>query len=359
MGPSDPVADTPICLLLLPAPLERFILRDQAEDLLRARGVLAADPPRMRYGALARLPEVIADGIAAAQARRLVRGLRRHAGTPRVVVIFHALQYPLARAVMDAAPGCELWYWRWDRYERAYDASPALRDRLEELHRAAAARAAMIPAVSGELVRLEEEQEREATLVPMSADAFPAPRTGGVVAISLGHLGWRTDWALLRAVAEDMRDELVLLLVGAVHPDEMAGDADFDACRSMPNIVWLGSLGDDAAAQLIRISDVGIVPFKHEPFNDAALPYRILKYARGGRRTVTQDLAGVRTWAPAVTIADGPAAFAAALREHGGARLRPDDEVREWAFRQTARAQNEPVWARLEGVGIDLRPKLR
>jgi hypothetical protein len=60
-----------------------------------------------------------------------------------------------------------------------------------------------------------------------------------------------------------------------------------------------------------------------------------------------------------VTIADGPAAFAAALREHGGARLRPDDEVREWAFRQTARAQNEPVWARLEGAGIDLRPKLR
>jgi hypothetical protein len=359
VGPSDPVADTPICLLLLPAPLERFILRDQAEDLLGARGVLAVDPPRVPYGAFGRLPEALGDGIAARQARRLVRGLKQRAGTPRVVVIFHALQYPLARAVMDAAPGCELWYWRWDRYERAYDASPKLRDRLDELHRAAAARATMIPAVSGELVRLEEDEGREATLVPMSADAFPAPDTGGVVAISLGHLGWRTDWALLRAVAEEMSDELVLLLVGAVHPEECSGDADFEACRALPNIVWLGSLGDDAAAQLIRISDVGIVPFKQEPFNDAALPYRILKYARGGRRTVTPDLAGVRTWAPVVTVADGPSAFAAALREHAGARLRPDDDVRLWAFEQTARAQNEPVWERLEDAGIDLRPKAR
>jgi glycosyltransferase involved in cell wall biosynthesis len=359
LGPSDPVADTPICLLLLPAPLERFILRDQAEDLLRARGVLAVDPPRVPYGAFGRLPEAIADGVAAAQARRLVKSVLRRAGTPRVVVIFHALQYPLARAIIDAAPGCELWYWRWDRYERAYDASPALRDRLEHLHRAAAARATVIPAVSGELVRLEEAEGREATLVPMSADNFPAPSAGGVVAVSLGHLGWRTDWALLRAVAEEMRHELVLLLVGAAHPEEMGDDADFAACRSLPNIVWLGSLGDDAAAQLIRISDVGIVPFRLEPFNDAALPYRILKYARAGRRTVAPDLAGVRTWSEVVTVADGPAAFAAALREHAGARLAPDDAVRSWALAQTAAAQNAPLWERLGDAGIDLSAKRR
>ena len=46
----------PICVLLLPAPLERFILRDQADDLLRADGVVAVDPPRMPYGAFARMP---------------------------------------------------------------------------------------------------------------------------------------------------------------------------------------------------------------------------------------------------------------------------------------------------------------
>ena len=42
-------------MLLLPAPLERFILRDQAEDLLRAPRVVALGPGRVPYGAYARL----------------------------------------------------------------------------------------------------------------------------------------------------------------------------------------------------------------------------------------------------------------------------------------------------------------
>jgi hypothetical protein len=68
---------------------------------------------------------------------------------------------------------------------------------------------------------------------------------------------------------------------------------------------------------------------------------------------VTPDLAGVRTWANAVTVADGHAAFADALLAHAGARTRPDDELREWALAQTARAQNEPLWQRLAEIGVD------
>jgi hypothetical protein len=341
--------DRPLCVLLLPAPLRRFILRDQAEDLLRAPGVVAVEPGRVPYGAYGRLPRAVADRLARAEAARVRRGLT---GEPRVVVIFHALQEPVARAVLDAAPGGELWYWRWDRYERAYDASPRLRARLDELNARAARRAALIPAVSEELVRLERDEGREATLVPMSADAFPAPRGGGIVAISLGHLGRRTDWALLRAVAEELGDELVMLMAGALHEDESTGDPDFAAVRAMPQFVWLGPVSDEAAARLILVSDAGIVPFRREPFNDAALPYRIIKYARAGRRTVSPALAGVRTWARAVTVAEDASAFAAALRGHAGARLRPDDELRAWALAQTARTQNAPLWDRLAALGI-------
>ena len=232
----------PICVLLLPAPLERFILRDQAEDLLRADGVVAVDPPRAGYGTSVRLPGPLADGLAARQGRRLLRALRRGPGAPGVVVIFHAVQYPVARAVVAlAGDGCELWYWRWDRYEHAYDASPGRRRRLERLHTLAAERAAQTIAVSDELVRLERAEGREATLVPLAADSFPAPDVGGeVVAISIGHLGWRTDWALLRAVAERLGDRLVLLLAGAFHPDECKDDPDFAWCRAAPQLVWLG-----------------------------------------------------------------------------------------------------------------------
>ena len=343
----------PLCLLLLPRTLETFILRDQAEDLLRAEGVVAVEPGRVPYGAWGRLPAVVGTRLAASEARRVLAGL---AGTPRVVVIFHPLQLPVAEALM-AATGAELWYGRWDRYERAHDAAPALRARLEALHARAAQRSALTFAASGELQRLEQEAGREATLVPLAADRFPAPDPSGtVVVVSLGHLGHRVDWALLRAVATAMGDDLVLLLVGAAHPEELEEDADFAACQALPQLVWLGERSDAEAARLIACADVGVVPFRVEPFNDAGLPYRILKYARLGRRTVAPPLAGVRTWANAVDEADGPAAFAAALRAQAGRRTAPDLQLRAWALAQTAEAQDAPLWARLETLGIARRP---
>jgi len=347
-GPSD----TPLCVLLLPAPLEGFILADQARDLLRAPGVVAVDPARVPYGVYGRLPAGVGGALAAVQARRLVRNLGQSTGRPRVLVIFHALQEPLARAILAAVPGCELWYWRWDRYERAYDAAPRLRARLDELHEQAAEHASLVIGSSVELVRLERDAGRPATLSPLSADSFPAPAAPGVVAISLGHHGWRTDWRLLRAVAQRLGDELVLLLAGAWHENECRDDPDFAACRALANVVWLGAVDDEAAARLILCADVGIVPFKVEPFNDAGLPYRILKYARLGRRTVAPDLAGVRTWEQVVTVAGDEEAFASALRAHAGAHLRGDEEVRAWALTQTARAQNAPLRERLAAAGI-------
>jgi hypothetical protein len=340
----------PLCVLLLSRELERFILRDQVEDLLRAPNAVAVDPPRVPYGAFLRLPEAAAHAVAGRQARRLVRTLR-HRGEPRAIVIFHPLQYPLARAMLALCPGSELWYGRWDRYERAYDASPAQRERLERLHRLAAGDSTVT--ASAELARLERAEQREAQVVTPAADSFPAPEPGAeVVALSLGHLGWRNDWALLREVAERLGDRLVLLLAGAWHEDECAGDPDFAACRSHPSLVWLGAQPDEAVARLLLAADVGVVPFKREPFNDAGLPTRILKYARLGRRTVSPRLAGSATWERAVRFADTPEQFADALLAEAGRRANPDLELREWALGQSARVVNGPLWERLDRLGI-------
>lgn len=353
------MADAPLCLLLLTRPLESFILRDQAVDLLRAPGVVAVDPPRVPYGALLRLPPAAADRVAAGQARRLRKALGAR-GRPKVVVMFHAVQYPLATALLAGEPDGELWYSRWDRYEEAYDAGPRQRARLAELHVAAATQSAYTFAVSEELVRLEREAGREAHLVPSAADAFPAPELEppaagppptDPVAVSLGYLGWRTDWALLRSVAREM-DDLTLHLVGEWQDSECAGDADYVALRKATNVIWYGRRPDEEAARIIQAADVGIIPFTQTPFNDAGLPNRILKYARQGRHTVSPPLAGARTWERAVTFADGPAAFAQALRGYAGARAHPDLELRAWALAQTARAQNAPLWDRLEQLGV-------
>ncbi len=339
----------PVCLLLLPRPLDDFILRDQAEDLLRADGVVAADPPPVRYGVFSRLPGPLADRLARTTARRL---LRRLPGDLRVLVIFHPVQWPLARAVLAARPQAELWYGRWDRYEMAYDAGPRLRARLADLHDEAATRAALTFVASDELARLERVAGREPELVALAADDFPAIDPGtSVVAVSLGHLGRRCDWALLRAVCEQV-PELTLLAIGAFHEDEVAGDPDAAWCRASAQIVWLGARDDEEAARLIGLADVGIVPFSVEPFNDAGLPYRILKYARQGVRTVTPELRGVHTWDTAVTTAADATAFAAALRAHAGRRANPDIALRDWALAQTAERQNGPLWARLADHGI-------
>lgn len=347
------MAGPPLCVLLLPRTLEEFILADQATDLLRGANVVAVEAARLPYGAFGRVPEALGDAIAGVQARRLERSLD---GEPRVVVIFHPLQYQLARALIGRSrTECELWYGRWDRYEHALDAGPRLQRRLAQLHDLAAQRSALTFVVSEELARLEREEGRAPALVPLAADSFPAPDPAGtVVAVSLGHLGRRTDWGLLRGVCERM-PELVLLLVGEWHEDESGRDPDFRALRESPNAVWLGRRGDEEAARLILCADVGIVPFTVEPFNEAALPYRIIKYARMGRRTVSPPLPGARTWERAVTFADGADEFVAALREQAGARTRPDAELRRWALDQVAFRQNAPLWDRLEELGIASR----
>ncbi len=337
----------PIGVLLLPRTLEQFILRDQAEDLLTAPGMFAIEPARVSYGAQLRLPAAVGDGLAATQARRL-----KLPGVPRVIVIFHPLQYPLARGLIAQHPDAELWYWRWDRYEAAYDATRRQRNRLEELHLAASLRAAVNIVVSdalGDLAR--EEGGANPLLVPLAADSFPTPPQD-VVAVSLGHLGHRTDWTLLRTVAERM-PELTLLLIGEWHEAESGHVEDYQACRRAPNLIWLGRRSDEEAARLINLADVGIVPFEQSEFNDTALPYRILKYARLGRRTISPDLKGVRTWAEAVTIADSPDAWVEALRASAGTRMRPDADLRAWALDQTAHAQNRPLWERMESLGIE------
>ena len=140
----------------------------------------------MPYGAYLRLPASVGDGLAATQARRL-----RLPGVPRAIVIFHPLQYPLARGLIALHPDAELWYWRWDRYEAAYDADAApARAAARTCTSPRRMRAAVNVVVSDALGELAREEGGEPLLVPLAADSFPAPDPGAtVVAVSLGHLG--------------------------------------------------------------------------------------------------------------------------------------------------------------------------
>ncbi len=344
---ADPRA-APTAYLLLPRTLEGFIQYDQAADLLRSPAVHAIEPARLPYGAFGRMPLGLADGLAARQARRL-----KLPGNPKAIAMFHPFQYPLARA-LAARHDAELWYMLWDRYEHAYDATDAQRERLRLWHDLALERSALTFAVTETLADLERERGHEVHLAPSAADSFPAPDpTATVVAVALGHVGWRYDWRLLREVCERM-PELVVLMIGEIAEDQVAGDPDYAACRDLGSLVWLGYRPAEEAARLILCADAGILPFKVDPFNDAGIPNRILKAARLGRRTVTPMLSGVLTYREAIVRADGAPAWVQALRAERGTRMSPHLELREWALAMTAERIDAVLWQRLRELGIEV-----
>jgi hypothetical protein len=92
-------ADDPLAVLLLPGRLEGLALEAHARDLLSIPRVVALEPSRVRPGRSRR------DAVSLRQARRL-----RFPGRPRLLVLYHPAQYPLARALCACHEDLELWY---------------------------------------------------------------------------------------------------------------------------------------------------------------------------------------------------------------------------------------------------------
>ncbi len=96
-APAD--ADDPLAVLLLPGRLEGLALEAHARDLLSIPRVVALEPSRVRP------PRFLRDALGVRQARRL-----RFPGRPRLLVLYHPAQYPLARALCAYHEDLELWY---------------------------------------------------------------------------------------------------------------------------------------------------------------------------------------------------------------------------------------------------------
>jgi hypothetical protein len=91
--------EDPLAVLLLPGRLEGLALEAHARDLLSIPRVVALEPSRVRP------PRFLRDAISLRQARRL-----RFPGRPRLLLLYHPAQYPLARALCACHQALELWY---------------------------------------------------------------------------------------------------------------------------------------------------------------------------------------------------------------------------------------------------------
>jgi hypothetical protein len=119
----------PLGVLLLPCRVEEFELADHARDLLSIPRVVAVEPARRRT------PRLLRDAVPARQAKRL-----RFPGYPRVVVLYHPVQYPLARSLVARYSESELWYIGRDAAQIG-DEAGYTHDELAELDQLARARA--------------------------------------------------------------------------------------------------------------------------------------------------------------------------------------------------------------------------
>jgi hypothetical protein len=100
-APQPPALKEPLGLLLLPSALDQFALADHARTLLAIPRVVALEPSRFRA------PRWLRETIPARQVRRL-----RLPGEPRIIVLYHPAQYPLARGLCAGYETAELWYLR-------------------------------------------------------------------------------------------------------------------------------------------------------------------------------------------------------------------------------------------------------
>jgi hypothetical protein len=94
------VSEEPLAVLLLPSRLEEFERGAHARDLLTIPRVVALEASSRRT------PRFLREAAPLRQAKRL-----RFPGQPRLLVLYHPAQYPLARGLRDRYEA-ELWYMR-------------------------------------------------------------------------------------------------------------------------------------------------------------------------------------------------------------------------------------------------------
>jgi len=148
------------------------------------------------------------------------------------------------------------------------------------------------------------------------------------VAGLIGTLGGRIDVSLLHAVVS--ADVSLLLVGGRPSPATDGLEPLIDEAQ----VSWVGPRPFEALPAYLQLMDVGLVPYtSSDPFNQASSPLKVLEYLAAGRPVVATDLPGIRALdTDLVTIAEGPEAFAAAVRDAAATAHDPTLVARRKAF---------------------------
>ncbi len=248
-----------------------------------------------------------------------------------------AAQFPFHRLVVDLIDDQRTWARTPEEWARVNEAYAAALQRADLVLTNAEGNRANFAALRGDIHLVPNGAE----LTPPAGD-LPLPgwlREGGHPVIGYaGNLSERIDWPLLQALATGHPDWRFVL----IGPHGEAGIPP--AILACGNILLPGPLPYDQVRRCFAGFDCAIVPHLRNAMTEAMNPLKVYNYLAAGLPVVTTDLANLEGVRGLVTVADGPADFAAAIAAALAAPRRRDlpAEQREaiaWETRMAAVAR--------------------
>jgi len=173
---------------------------------------------------------------------------------------------------------------------------------------------------------------------PGDVAGLPRPRVGFV-----GGLDAHTfDPALFLDVAARLPEATFMLVGGSSLPPGWC---------TLPNVHLLGRKPYDSVARYMAAADVLIMPWNDSEWIRACNPIKLKEYLATGRPVVTTDFQALDGWRDVVTVATGPEAFAAAIRQALAAPGNRDGIVERLAT-ETWDAKAQLVQSGILGLGL-------
>lgn len=173
----------------------------------------------------------------------------------------------------------------------------------------------------------------------------------------LGYIGGikpKLDFELIKQAAVKKRDWLFLF----VGPDGTGHDPAFRRLLYERNVLWLGRVAPADVPEYMKLVDVGIMPYKPSPYNQAVFPLKLFEFLAAGKPAVGVHLPSTQKYSEEGVYAslntDDPDSFVQACEQMEALKNHEDLVAKR---RDSARAKdwNEIFRKMLEQVldGLD------
>ncbi len=114
----------------------------------------------------------------------------------------------------------------------------------------------------------------------------------GTILGFVGGLKPKLDFALMTKAAREKREWLFLL----VGPDGTRRSSEFEELLQEPNVLWTGSVPPHEVPKYMNLIDIGIMPYKPSPYNNAVFPLKLFEYLAAGKPVVGVNLPSTRKY---------------------------------------------------------------